>query len=150
MQEKNDITNNKIIYKGNNKTEKEKTEIFHGIEDSNNAILNFVYKAKYRIDACLDSIGPSVMVDVESIKEERIKAKNRGVKIRYVTEITRENIAYCKEIIKYFHAEIRHLDGVKGNIEISDDGKEYVATANLQEAKPLKQLILIQSKRGKF
>lgn len=78
------------------------------------------------------------------------KAKNRGVKIRYVTEIIKENIAYCKEIIKYFHAEIRHLDGVKGNIEISDDGKEYVATANLQEAKPLKQLILIRIKRGKF
>ena len=30
---------------------------------------------------------------------------------------------------------------VKGNFEISDGGKEYVATANLQKAKPLKQLI---------
>jgi adenosine deaminase len=37
------------------KIKKENTEIFHGIEDANNAILNFVYKAKYRIDACLDS-----------------------------------------------------------------------------------------------
>ena len=44
-------------------------------------------------------------------------------------------------MIKYFGAEIRHLDGVKGNFEISDDGEEYVTTANLQEAKPLKQLI---------
>src|SRR5215204_3381239 len=81
------------------------------------------------------------MIDVESIKEARIKAKNRGVKFRYVTEITEANISYCKEMIKYFDAEIRHLDDVKGNFEISDDGKEYVATANLQEAKPLKQLI---------
>jgi len=147
-QEKNDITNyNKQSFYdgekggGNNKAKKEKTEIFHGIEDSNNAILNFVYKAKYRIDACLDSNGPSVMVDVESIKEERIKAKNRGVKFRYITEVTTKNIPYCKEMIKYFRAEIRHLDNVKGNFEVTDDGKEYVATANLQEAKPLKQLI---------
>jgi two-component system, OmpR family, sensor histidine kinase VicK len=81
------------------------------------------------------------MIDVESIKEARIKAKNRGVKFRYVTEVTEANISYCKEMIKYFSAEIRHLDNVKGNFEISDDGKEYVATANLQEAKPLKQLI---------
>jgi hypothetical protein len=81
------------------------------------------------------------MIDVESIKEARIKAKNRGVKFRYVTEVTEANISYCKEMIKYFDAEIRHLDDVKGNFEISDDGKEYVATANLQEAKPLKQLI---------
>jgi two-component system, OmpR family, sensor histidine kinase VicK len=82
------------------------------------------------------------MVDVESIKEERIKAKkDRGVKFRYVTDVTTKNIFYCKEMIKYFGAEIRHLDNVKGNFEVSDDGKEYVATANLQEAKPLKQLI---------
>ena len=81
------------------------------------------------------------MVDVESIKEARIKAKNRGVKFRYVTEVTPKNISYCKEMIKYFGAEIRHLDDVKGNFEISDDGKEYVAIANIQEAKPLKQLI---------
>ncbi len=81
------------------------------------------------------------MVDVESIKEARIKAKNRGVKFRYVTEVTPKNISHCKEIIKYFGAEIRHLDDVKGNFEISDNGKEYVAVANIQEAKPLKQLI---------
>ena len=82
------------------------------------------------------------MVDVESIKEARIKAKkDRGVKFRYITEVTKKNIGYCKEMIKYFGAEIRHLDNVKGNFEVSDDGKEYVATANLQEAKPLKQLI---------
>ncbi|HEX7143347.1 MAG TPA: HAMP domain-containing sensor histidine kinase [Nitrososphaeraceae archaeon] len=81
------------------------------------------------------------MVNVESIKEERIKAKNKGVKFRYITEVTTKNISYCKNMIKYFGAEIRHLDGVKGNFEISDDGEEYVATANLQEAKPLKQLI---------
>ena len=82
------------------------------------------------------------MVDVESIKEARIKAKkDRGVKFRYITEVTTKNILYCKEMVKYFGAEIRHLDNVKGNFEVSDDGKEYVATANLQEAKPLKQLI---------
>ena len=82
------------------------------------------------------------MVDVESIKEARIKAKkDRGVKFRYITEVTTKNILYCKEMIKYFGAEIRHLDNVKGNFEVSDDGEEYVATANLQEAKPLKQLI---------
>ena len=33
------------------------------------------------------------MVDVESIKEARIKAKkDRGVKFRYITEVTTKNI----------------------------------------------------------
>ena len=58
------------------------------------------------------------MVDVEAIKEERIKAKkDSGVKLRYVTEVTSKNILYCKEMIKYFGAEIRHLDDVKEYLE---------------------------------
>jgi hypothetical protein len=81
------------------------------------------------------------MIGVQSIKEARINAKDRGVKFRYITEITKENISYCKQMIKEFNAELRHLDEVKGNFEVSDSGKEYIATANLQKAKPLKQLI---------
>ena len=81
------------------------------------------------------------MIDVLAIKEARINAKDRGVKFRYITEITKENIFYCKQMIKEFDAELRHLDEVKGNFEINDGGKEYIATANLQKAKPLKQLI---------
>ena len=83
------------------------------------------------------------MVGVEAIKNERIKAKNRGVKLRYVTEVTEENILYCKELSKF--AEVYHLNGVKGNFEVSQNeisGKgEYIATATLQEAEPVAQLI---------
>jgi hypothetical protein len=48
------------------------------------------------------------MIAVEAIKNERIKAKNRGVNLRYVTEVTEENILYCKELSKF--AEIHHLN----------------------------------------
>ena len=78
------------------------------------------------------------MVSDKSIKQKRIKAKDRGVKFRYITEVTKKNIDYCKEMIKYFDAEIRHLEGVKGNFEICDDEQGYVTAANLQEAKPIK------------
>ena len=81
------------------------------------------------------------MIEVQYIKEARINAKDRGVNFRYITDINKENISYCKQIIKEFNAELRHLDEVKGNFEINDSGKEYIATATLQKAKPLKQLI---------
>jgi two-component system, OmpR family, sensor histidine kinase VicK len=81
------------------------------------------------------------MIDVQAIKEARIKAKDRGVKFRYITEITKDNLSYCKQIIKEFDAELRHLDNVKGNFEINNGGKEYIATASLQKARPLKHLI---------
>ena len=119
----------------------EKTLVYEGIEEANNVILNFVNNTKNKLDACLDANGPSVMIEVQYIKEARINAKDRGVNFRYITDINKENISYCKQIIKEFNAELRHLDEVKGNFEINDSGKEYIATATLQKAKPLKQLI---------
>jgi len=86
------------------------------------------------------------MIDIKEIKEARINAKDRGVKFRYITDITQDNISYCKQIIKEFNAELRHLDEVKGNFEINDGGKEYIATATLQKAKPLKQIIYSNAK----
>ena len=44
------------------------------------------------------------MVYDKSIKQETIKAKDRGVKFRCITEVTKKNIDYCKEMIKYFDA----------------------------------------------
>ena len=43
--------------------------------------------------------------------------------MRFVTEITKHNISYCKEIME--NVELRHLDGVKGNFGVSDT--EYIA-----------------------
>ena len=63
------------------------------------------------------------------------------MKFRYVTEITKDNLSYCKEMLKF--SEIRHLDGVKGNFEVCDK-KEYVAATTLQSAnkqQPMPQLI---------
>ncbi|HEY6405633.1 MAG TPA: HAMP domain-containing sensor histidine kinase, partial [Nitrososphaeraceae archaeon] len=59
-------------------------------------------------------------------------------KIRAFTEITKDNVKHCKELIKIVD-ELRHLDGVKGGIAINES--EYMATTVLQEAKPLTQVI---------
>jgi len=90
------------------------------------------------------------MMGVDAIKNERLKANRRGVNFRYVTEVTTDNLSYCKELSEF--AEVRHLNGVKGNFEISkirikgegEGGEwkgEYIATATLQEAEPVTQLI---------
>jgi two-component system sensor histidine kinase VicK len=67
-----------------------------------------------------------------------VEAKKRGVRIRYVVEITKDNLAFCKEMMKII--EVKHLDGIKGNFGITD-GKEYGAAAMLQEKQPIRQLI---------
>ena len=55
--------------------------------------------------------------------------KKRGVRMRRITELTRENIPYCMEAMKF--AELRHLDGIRGNFAVHD-GREYTASGTLQ------------------
>ena len=57
---------------------------------------------------------------------------------RYLTEVTKDNIPYCKELIEL--AEVRHLDKIKGNFSIFDD-RIYLANAVLKEAQSVSQLI---------
>lgn len=91
-----------------------------------------------RMDISFDSKGPSIVVQVDAYRQGYIAIRRRGAKIRAFTEVTKENIGYCKELIKLVD-ELRHLDGVKGGIAIN--GKEYMATTLLEEGTPLAQVI---------
>jgi hypothetical protein len=42
------------------------------------------------------------MMGVDAIKNKRLKAKKRrGVNFRYVTEVTKDNLSYCKELSEF-------------------------------------------------
>jgi hypothetical protein len=41
------------------------------------------------------------MMGVDAIKNERLKAKKRRVNFRYVTEVTKDNLSYCKELSEF-------------------------------------------------
>ena len=63
--------------------------------------------------------------------------KARNVQSRYITDITKDNIEYCKELMQI--SELRHLNEIKGNFALSE--KAYTASATLQEASLLLQVI---------
>src|SRR5919197_1400670 len=89
------------------------------------------------MDICADSTWPSVAMGVDVFRNALIALKKRDVKSRYITTITKDNLDYCKEAMKI--GELRHLDGIKGNFSVSE--KEYMASATMQEASPLQQVI---------
>src|SRR3989475_1536237 len=73
---------------------------------------------------------PSLAVILEPIKKAFLDAKGKGVKLRYLTEITHDNIAACKELMTIVD-ELRHLDEIRGNFMISET--EYLAPVILFE-----------------
>ncbi|MFZ0328334.1 MAG: HAMP domain-containing sensor histidine kinase [Nitrososphaeraceae archaeon] len=120
-------------------TVSERTEVLHGEQNVINTVLQFVSKTKSRIDACVDHTRPSLAIEIEQLKKAFLDAKNRGVSLRYVTEVTENNVGHCKELMKMVD-ELRHIEGIKGNFYLSET--EYIAPASLHEkGKPASQII---------
>ena len=116
-----------------------RTEVLHGEQNVVNIVLQFTSKAKNRIDACVDYTRPSLAVEIEELRKAFLDAKSRGVKLRYITEITEDNVSYCKELIKIVD-ELRHTAGIKGNFYLTET--EYIAPATFHEkGKPASQII---------
>jgi two-component system, OmpR family, sensor histidine kinase VicK len=119
-------------------THEEKTEVWYGEESAMNGLLRTMARVKSRADIVGDSLAPSFSMGVNQIRKEYDNFVTRSITIRFITEITKDNLSYCKELMKY--AEVRHLDNVRGNMAVSDT--EYVATSQLKgEAKPVTQTI---------
>ncbi|MGB6530057.1 MAG: histidine kinase dimerization/phospho-acceptor domain-containing protein, partial [Candidatus Nitrosopolaris sp.] len=122
----------------------ERTEVLYGTEKVISEELQFFFKTKRQIDTCMDHTRPSLAIGIESIKRSFVDAKSRGVKMRYLTEITDANISYCKELMSIVD-EVRHLDGIKGNFMVSEI--EYLAPATSHEETKLAALIIYSSVR---
>jgi two-component system, OmpR family, sensor histidine kinase VicK len=121
--------------------EPETTEILRGAEHTTRAVVLFFTNANW-VSACADSLAPSVAMGVEPIKECYENLKSRKVKVRWITEITKDNLSYCRTLMQY--AELRHLDGIKGNFGVSDTA--YIATATVNKAQPVPELIYSTAK----
>jgi hypothetical protein len=97
------------------------TQILSDEKEIIKTIERFQANTKTFWGACVDSSLPSFSVG--KVKRGYVEAKKRGVRILYITEITKDNLPYCKKIMQF--AELRHLGGVRGNFAVSDT--EYVA-----------------------
>ncbi len=132
-----------LIFSSKQLKSKEKTEIRYGEEAAMDGITRTMYNVKNNADVCGNYLSPSFSMGVKQIKNGYIDFKRRGVKIRFITEITKDNIDFCKELMQY--VELRHTPAVKGNMAVSET--EYVATAELEgEAKPVTQTIYSNAK----
>jgi two-component system, OmpR family, sensor histidine kinase VicK len=119
---------------------KQKTTIYHKPYNVINTVIEFIDKSSSRIDACVDYTRPSLIVEIAALKKAFVDAKDKGIKLRYVTEITTDNVSYCKELINTINIELRHVDGIKGNFYVSEN--EYVAPATFHhKGKPASHII---------
>ncbi|MDQ3984502.1 MAG: HAMP domain-containing histidine kinase [Thermoproteota archaeon] len=106
-----------------------RTKVLHRTEVIN-AILDIFSNANHRIDVCGNSNFPLKISSFESVKKVVIAAKNRGIGLRFIIEITKENLHYCKDLMKITD-ELRHMDQIEANFGLNET--EYLGSITLQE-----------------
>ena len=98
---------------------------------------------KTSLEGSIDKDGLALNVLYEPVWTGYILLKKRGIKLICVTEVTGDNIHYCKKMMEV--AEIRHLEGVRTNFAIADR-KEVMLYGVSQESDPLSQDIVTNVK----
>ncbi|MDQ4050152.1 MAG: hypothetical protein M3093_00905 [Thermoproteota archaeon] len=117
----------------------EKTEVIYGQDNVTNIALQILSTTNKTLDLCGDQYGPSIILANDQITQKFIELHNRGVRQRFITEITYENIKHCKRLMKF--QELRHLDGLKGYLSITD-GRLFTSHAYGQEYGPLPHIVI--------
>src|SRR6266498_1426594 len=113
-------------------------QIISGAENITNFVLQHYLMTQATMDVCLDFVGPSVVATDMRIMKGAADMAKRGIRLRLITDITKENINHCKEIMKI--TEVRHMDGIKGNFGILD-GRENNMHIIHQESQAPTQMI---------
>jgi two-component system, OmpR family, sensor histidine kinase VicK len=119
-------------------TSERKTEVLYGADNALQRGVYFMSNVKKRMDIYFDNKAPSIVINIDEYSKGYRDIKRRGGRIRLLTEITSENIEFCKQLMNLVD-ELRHVDGVKGGLAVSET--EFMATTILEEATPLTQVI---------
>jgi two-component system sensor histidine kinase VicK len=129
---------------GSSDTQAETTEVLYDQEDIVKWTVQTIKNVKFRIDNCTDENGPSLfLIPGNPVTKAFGELKERGIEVRFITEITPRNTAYCKELMKI--ADLRHMDEIKGNFG-TVDGKIYGANALSFESQVPPRLIISNMK----
>src|SRR5215212_7138856 len=130
-----------ILYANQEGTKKcEHTEMLIGAEVTTKRMSELFSNVSKKFDGCANSTAPSIAMTIFRDAYEHMKS--RGVKIRWVTDITKDNLTHCKDLMQY--AEVRHISCLNENFRVSET--EYIAATTTKEGLPIPKLIHSNSK----
>ena len=115
-----------------------KTDLIYDMDTAVSYGIRFLENVRERMDICVDNNGPFVIMKSDIYRSNYVKARNRGAKIRFITEVTKDNIEYCKQLSKIV-SELRHLDGARGSVCVNDT--EFLGMTTWRETKLLNPVI---------
>ena len=119
---------------------KQRTEVLYGAQNVLTKLSKFFLESKI-INVCGTDKALLLAFEMQDYKNLLKILKEKNAKIKYLTNITKDNLPLCKKILNHVD-EMRHLDGILTNFSVSES--EYLATSsllNMQQPQPINQLI---------
>jgi two-component system, OmpR family, sensor histidine kinase VicK len=103
-------------------------EVLHSAQVVN-AISDLFSGAEDRIDICGNSKFPYKIFSFETVKNSSLVAKNRGTKQRFIFEITKDNINYCKATMNL--GNLHHMEEAEANFMLNENA--FLGSITLSE-----------------
>jgi hypothetical protein len=97
-------------------------------------IVKLIENARTEVLAFLNAYTLTISTDNEKFQIPKREARKRGVKFRYITEITEDNLSYCKRQLDMVD-ELRHIDKVRGNFLMNES--ESIASEEISPQRPI-------------
>jgi signal transduction histidine kinase len=110
------------------------TQVLYGEQSIRDTLSQFLSRQN-GIDLCGDSKTTAQLLEIYR-KMSFDSNTGTGMKIRFLTDINKDNISRCKELMKLTR-EVRHLEGIKANFAVRS--KEYVGIASLKKGSLLQE-----------
>ncbi|MBA3751174.1 MAG: hypothetical protein H0X03_09860 [Nitrosopumilus sp.] len=111
----------------------ESIKIAYTYADALNIISTIISHTERTLDCIFDHRWLCSQIDDTLLLNLIIKLKLKGIKSRFVTNVTKDNMSNCKKIMKY--VELNHSDKVSGYLGISDSNHffSYIASEKQSE-----------------
>lgn len=91
----------------------------------------FISKLGRSLDCYVDATNITSIISALP-HQDVVQLRSKGVKLRCITEITKDNLSHCIEMMKYF--ELYHAPLLQGNFVILDE-EEYLGYATSEKGK---------------
>ncbi|HEX5978675.1 MAG TPA: HAMP domain-containing sensor histidine kinase [Nitrososphaeraceae archaeon] len=122
-------------------TKHEKTKMLVGPKVTTKRAWEFFSTNSKKFDVCASSATTPIAMTI--FRDAYEGMKSRGTKIRWVTDITKDNLTHCKDLMQY--AEVRHISSLNENFRVSET--EYITATTTNEGFPIPKLNYSNSKQ---
>jgi two-component system sensor histidine kinase VicK len=128
-------TEKDVLQANYERTKHEKRKMLVRPEVTTKRAWEFFSTNSKKFDVCASSATTPIAMTI--FRDAYEDMKSRGTKIRWVTDITKDNLTHCKDLMRY--AEVRHISSLNENFRISET--EYIEASTTKEGLPIPKLI---------